>query len=229
MKPKGFGYVEFENSDDLRKALDLSGTDVGGRTVRISVAEAPKGREGRADEEISWTRQGPLAPLAGRSGGFGNRDGGGGGFDRPRDNGFGGGERADPEGARMGFGSKFVASVDSPRRGGGGFDRSASGGSSYDRAGAGGEGEDRGERAGFGSRFVPAAPVSERPPFGGDRRVSGPGEGRSDAESSWSRSGPLAPLPSTGGRNGGSFGDRAASGGFGDRSASGSYGDRSCE
>lgn len=41
-KPKGFGYVEFGNLEGLKKALDLSGRDLTGRSVRISVAEPRK-------------------------------------------------------------------------------------------------------------------------------------------------------------------------------------------
>lgn len=229
-KPKGFGYVEFDSVDNLKAALAMSGRDVGGRTVRISVAEPPKGREGRADEDISWTRSGPLAPLPGRGGSsFGAGREGGGGFDRPREGGFGGGfggagGEIERDGERMGFGSKFVPSVDAPRRTGG-FERAPMGTSSYDRAGVGAPSEDRGERAGFGSKFVAAPPMQERPPFGGDRRVSGgPGEGRSDEEKTWSRSGPLAPLPG----RGGAFGAREGGGGF-DRPRDGGFGDRICE
>ena len=39
-KAKGFGYVEFANLDGLKKALERSGAQLGGRTLRISVAEA---------------------------------------------------------------------------------------------------------------------------------------------------------------------------------------------
>jgi translation initiation factor 4B len=37
--PKGFGYVEFETVDGLKKALDLSGATLQGRAIRISIAE----------------------------------------------------------------------------------------------------------------------------------------------------------------------------------------------
>ena len=39
-KAKGFGYVEFGNVEDLKSALQRSGASLGGRTLRISVAEA---------------------------------------------------------------------------------------------------------------------------------------------------------------------------------------------
>jgi len=41
-KPKGFGYVEFATLDGLKAALDLSGSNLAGRSVRISVAEPRK-------------------------------------------------------------------------------------------------------------------------------------------------------------------------------------------
>ncbi|KAJ5900755.1 uncharacterized protein N7473_004825 [Penicillium subrubescens] len=61
--PKGFGYIEFETVAGLQKALDLSGTNLMGRTIRTSVADPPK--EGtRADpREMDWTRRGPLPPA----------------------------------------------------------------------------------------------------------------------------------------------------------------------
>jgi translation initiation factor 4B len=40
--PKGFGYVEFETVDGLKKALDLSGTTLQGRAIRVSIAEPRK-------------------------------------------------------------------------------------------------------------------------------------------------------------------------------------------
>ncbi|KAL4889498.1 translation initiation factor 4B [Aspergillus ambiguus] len=55
--PKGFGYVEFETVDGLKKALDLAGATLQGRAIRVSIAEPPKERDVR---ELDWTRRGPL-------------------------------------------------------------------------------------------------------------------------------------------------------------------------
>lgn len=66
-RPKGFGYVEFANVEGLKKALDLDGESFQGRTVRIKVADPPRGGDsGRGDsirELGDWTRKGPLPDL----------------------------------------------------------------------------------------------------------------------------------------------------------------------
>ncbi|EAA61721.1 hypothetical protein AN7350.2 [Aspergillus nidulans FGSC A4] len=59
--PKGFGYVEFETVDGLKKALDLSGATLQGRSIRVSIAEPPKERDVK---ELDWTRRGPLPDVA---------------------------------------------------------------------------------------------------------------------------------------------------------------------
>lgn len=41
-KPKGFGYVEFETLDGLKKALELNGSSFQNRNIRISVADPRK-------------------------------------------------------------------------------------------------------------------------------------------------------------------------------------------
>ncbi|PYH56815.1 translation initiation factor 4B [Aspergillus niger CBS 101883] len=58
--PKGFGYVEFETVDGLKKALDLSGATLQGRAIRTSIAEPPKERDVK---EFDWTRRGPLPDI----------------------------------------------------------------------------------------------------------------------------------------------------------------------
>ena len=41
-KPKGFGYVEFATLEGLKRALDYNGSNLGGRSIRISVADPRK-------------------------------------------------------------------------------------------------------------------------------------------------------------------------------------------
>ncbi|KAF9899824.1 hypothetical protein EC991_008253 [Linnemannia zychae] len=99
-KPKGFGYVEFDSLDSLKKALERSGQSLCGRNVRVSVAEPPREREVREDRTAGeWRRADPVAPPAGR---FGN--------DRYADR----GDRA-PRGDRE-FGSRFNNSERPPDR-----------------------------------------------------------------------------------------------------------------
>ncbi|KAJ7274583.1 hypothetical protein B0H12DRAFT_1089306 [Mycena haematopus] len=68
-KPKGFGYIEFEDLDGLKDALAKSGSNFSGRTIRVSVAEPPKERPGFSggyedDSKFDnpWRRDGPLPP-----------------------------------------------------------------------------------------------------------------------------------------------------------------------
>ncbi|EIN04911.1 hypothetical protein PUNSTDRAFT_55250 [Punctularia strigosozonata HHB-11173 SS5] len=68
-RPKGFGYIEFETLDGLKDGISRSGTNLNGRTVRVSVAEPPKergfGSGGFDDEKFAspWRRDGPLPDL----------------------------------------------------------------------------------------------------------------------------------------------------------------------
>jgi len=41
-RPKGFGYVEYGSLEGLVKALELGGSQLAGRNVRVSVAEPRK-------------------------------------------------------------------------------------------------------------------------------------------------------------------------------------------
>lgn len=70
MRPKGFGYAEFATPEGLQKALDLDGESFQGRTIRVRIADPPKGREGGdSNRDLSdWTRKGPLADLPSRGG-----------------------------------------------------------------------------------------------------------------------------------------------------------------
>ncbi|RSM04816.1 hypothetical protein CDV31_009843 [Fusarium ambrosium] len=78
-RPKGFGYVEFASVEGLKQALALDGESFQGRTVRIKVADPPRGGDpGRGDsirELGDWTRKGPLpdAPSRGGPREFGER------------------------------------------------------------------------------------------------------------------------------------------------------------
>ncbi|KAF9926965.1 hypothetical protein FBU30_003607 [Linnemannia zychae] len=68
-KPKGFGYVEFDSLDSLKRALERSGQSLCGRNVRVSVAEPPREREVREDRTAGeWRRAEPIAPTANRYG-----------------------------------------------------------------------------------------------------------------------------------------------------------------
>jgi len=81
---KGNAYVNFEERDQLVKALDLSGTDMNGRRVYVSVAAPEKeggfgSRMRSGGDDLDWgaARGGPLPPrddFHGRRGG--DREGG---------------------------------------------------------------------------------------------------------------------------------------------------------
>lgn len=43
---QGFAYVEFETSEGLQRAVDMTGADLDGRNLKISIA-APAGGGGR--------------------------------------------------------------------------------------------------------------------------------------------------------------------------------------
>ncbi|KAG6899066.1 hypothetical protein C0993_001223 [Termitomyces sp. T159_Od127] len=74
-KPKGFGYVEFEDLEGLKEGIAKSGSNFSGRTIRVSVAEPPKERSGFGDRggggnieddskfDSPWRREGPLPDL----------------------------------------------------------------------------------------------------------------------------------------------------------------------
>ncbi|GAA6048719.1 hypothetical protein JCM3770_003927 [Rhodotorula araucariae] len=178
-KPRGFGYVEFATVDDLKQALTATGTDLQGRAIRLGVAEARDARFGRADEASTWERTGPLAPLGGRSGGFGAPRSGGFGDRAP--GGFG--DEVEREGPIRG--GKFTPSAPSERR-----DRGPGFGG-YERAGGMGGAPPRApyeevEREGpiRGGKFTPSEPPREQRRMFGDREPS-----RAD-EGSWERRGP---------------------------------------
>ncbi|KAH7922502.1 hypothetical protein BV22DRAFT_1037397 [Leucogyrophana mollusca] len=65
-KPKGFGYIEFVELEGLKDAISRTGNSLSGRTVRVSVAEPPKGGSGfggfddDAKFDGNWRREGPV-------------------------------------------------------------------------------------------------------------------------------------------------------------------------
>ncbi|KAI9277374.1 hypothetical protein BY458DRAFT_504770 [Sporodiniella umbellata] len=89
-RSKGFAYVEFEDVESLKSAIDLSGESIHGRGIRISVAEPPRDNErvrqpDRTDVD-TWRRKGPIdlpepsrREFGGRGGFGGERSGFGGG------------------------------------------------------------------------------------------------------------------------------------------------------
>jgi nucleolin len=102
--PKGFGYVEFEDVDQAKAALEaLAGQDVAGRSIRLDYAPA---------------RDNNNAGGGGRGGFGGGRGGGRGGFggDRGGRGGFGGGRGGDRGG--RGGGRGRGAPRGGPRTGG---------------------------------------------------------------------------------------------------------------
>jgi translation initiation factor 4B len=84
-RPKGFGYVEFNSLDGLKRALELNSAQFRGRGIKISVAdprewscvplcrmltstakERDRGDRPDAREITDWTRKGPLPDLPGQ-------------------------------------------------------------------------------------------------------------------------------------------------------------------
>ncbi|KNZ55688.1 hypothetical protein VP01_260g5 [Puccinia sorghi] len=159
-KPKGYGYIEFNEREALVAATDKSGRELGGRPVRVSVAEPPKEREDRTSG--AWRREGPLPTFD----------------DNRRTRHSSHQERSTYDdfdrGERMGFGSKFVPSADT----GTNMTRRTQSGRGFSRAESGfgmeSEGADRGERMGFGSKFVASVDEPRRdrdPPLRGSNFV----------------------------------------------------------
>ncbi|KAG9288390.1 hypothetical protein G9A89_021421 [Geosiphon pyriformis] len=58
-KPKGFGYVEFDDLVSLTKALELSGETIRNRVIRVSVAEPPRERDQQEDRTAGEWRRAP--------------------------------------------------------------------------------------------------------------------------------------------------------------------------
>ncbi|CAM0140514.1 unnamed protein product [Umbelopsis sp. WA50703] len=95
-RPKGYGYIEFEDQESLKSALTLSGEPLANRPIRVNIADPrknlnsiPKERTDRVPdrtETSSWRRTTPLEPSSQsreprRGYGFGgDREGPRGGF-----------------------------------------------------------------------------------------------------------------------------------------------------
>ncbi|KAI9066107.1 RNA-binding domain-containing protein [Trametes sanguinea] len=165
-KPKGFGYVEFNDLDGLKEALTKTGTPLAGRAVRVSVAEPPKERSGfggggafEDDPKFAgnWRRDGPLPDLPGRGGDGPRRR-----FEGPRD---GPGAREPPPPSVSDNISDWRSSARTPARPPpseteGGFRRRGPGSREPAPAGP----ADSEETWHIGSKFKPSGP-----PEGGER------------------------------------------------------------
>ncbi|ROT38479.1 hypothetical protein SODALDRAFT_323952 [Sodiomyces alkalinus F11] len=69
-RPKGFAYAEFANVEGLKAALQLDGETFQGRSIRVKVADPPRGGDrGESSRDFSdWSRKGPLPDLPSRGG-----------------------------------------------------------------------------------------------------------------------------------------------------------------
>ncbi|KAK4241875.1 hypothetical protein C8A03DRAFT_29904 [Achaetomium macrosporum] len=68
-RPKGFAYAEFADVEGLKTALTRDGQTFQGRSIRIKVADPPRGGFDRTESfrELDWSqRKGPLADIPGR-------------------------------------------------------------------------------------------------------------------------------------------------------------------
>ncbi|KAM3513715.1 hypothetical protein MY11210_002624 [Beauveria gryllotalpidicola] len=63
---KGFAYVEFEDSADVKEAIDnMDQAELFGRTLKVSQAKAPKSaQEGLGSKTAVWDQEGWLAGNA---------------------------------------------------------------------------------------------------------------------------------------------------------------------
>ncbi|MCL2869578.1 RNA-binding protein [Candidatus Saccharibacteria bacterium] len=54
-RSRGFGFVEYENTDDLQKAIDeLNGKTLDGREITVNMARPKENRSGNDSHRKSW-------------------------------------------------------------------------------------------------------------------------------------------------------------------------------
>jgi len=85
-KLKGFAYIQYGSPDEAKAALELNGTDIDGRNVRLDLANENRGGGDRGGRDRG-----------------GDRSGGGRGFGRGRGRGDAGRGRTKPEGKKITF------------------------------------------------------------------------------------------------------------------------------
>ncbi|CAG8948884.1 hypothetical protein HYFRA_00002008 [Hymenoscyphus fraxineus] len=63
---RGFGYVEFENADDVKDAIDnMDQSELFGKVIKVSAAKPPKNvNEGLGSKTALWEQEGWLAENA---------------------------------------------------------------------------------------------------------------------------------------------------------------------
>ena len=136
-QPRGFGFVEFERSDDAQRAIEsLDGQQVDGRKISVNIARERTPRSGGGGfggGGGGGYGGGGGGDYGGGGGGYG---GGGGGYGG---GGFGGGGGGYGGGGGGGYGG-----------GGGGFDGGGYGGGGGGYGGEGGGGGERRPRRGGG-------------------------------------------------------------------------------
>jgi RNA recognition motif-containing protein len=104
-QPRGFGFVEFESSDDAQRAIaSLDGQQVDGRTISVNVARERERtpRFSGGDGGGGGGGYGGGGGGGGFGGGGGGFGGGGGGFGGGGDGGGGGGRGGGDKGSRKG-------------------------------------------------------------------------------------------------------------------------------
>jgi len=94
---KGFAYVQYSSPEEAKAALELNGTDIDGRNVRLDLANESRGGKSGGDRGDRGERSGGR----GFGRGFGRGDRSGGRGDR---GGYGRGDRSGGRGDRGGFG-----------------------------------------------------------------------------------------------------------------------------